>query len=141
MEGEWCGEASLWTAWSHQGALHAITVAEVIAIDSSSFAKITRAHKHVYHCAAKYAALFVQQLNEESDQGRVSDVACSDAEEWEELANAAFNVRRDWKRSFTSEPADASNNEPRRDEVTGLKADVPGMVMQWQSAQDPIVNE
>eukprot|EP00811_Abedinium_folium_P001833 NODE_1167_length_2580_cov_9.841419.p1 GENE.NODE_1167_length_2580_cov_9.841419~~NODE_1167_length_2580_cov_9.841419.p1 ORF type:complete len:446 (-),score=75.63 NODE_1167_length_2580_cov_9.841419:492-1829(-) len=68
--GEAIGEASLWTAWRHQGNFFAMNPCEVISIDSGLFSDVLCMHPRPWYIASRYAAFFVNYLN----SGLVHDV-------------------------------------------------------------------
>lgn len=93
-EGEWCSEASLWTRWAHFGTARAMTMCEIVGVDATAFAQITRSHRKVASCAARYAQLFVEDLNYRYDADlEVSDLPPRDGNVLELNACRAFSRR------------------------------------------------
>jgi len=62
---DWLTEPVLFTAWRHKGSLQALTESELITVDPQQFMTVMSVHPRPWHCAVKYAKVFVQFLNRE----------------------------------------------------------------------------
>jgi len=70
---QWISEAVLWTHWIHRGTLKAKTESRILAIDSQQFGKLVSIYQTQEGHANKYAAKFVEALNE-TEICRISDI-------------------------------------------------------------------
>jgi len=91
-EGCWCCEVSLWTNWHHQGAMHAISFSEVVAINAAAFAKVTASCKKVAGFSFRYGQAVLKRLsNYEHDGGFASDIPW-DETFWPEMIEHALQA-------------------------------------------------
>mmetsp|Transcript_20532 Transcript_20532/g.46115 ORF Transcript_20532/g.46115 Transcript_20532/m.46115 type:complete len:777 (-) Transcript_20532:212-2542(-) len=88
---DWCCEPALWTVWMHVGSMHAVSVAEVLALDANSFADVLQRHRGLAKQVLHYAQAFVAQLAEMALNGStLSDLALTEAYGLTALAGSSF---------------------------------------------------
>jgi len=59
----WCCEAVLWTSWTHQGEMTALSENELIALTADTFQQVVLQHKADAVDARKYGQRFVEKMN------------------------------------------------------------------------------
>lgn len=73
-DGQWCSEAALWTLWMHHGTLVAQSDVRFCVVDSHIFTHIVGQFSHGEFDPRKYAAKFVEMLNVNQEQDKLSDL-------------------------------------------------------------------
>jgi len=68
--GDWLSEAALWTTWYHLGRLEAISVCELILLDSCAFRISVRKFPVAISMVREYGQQFIDKLNDELDMGK-----------------------------------------------------------------------
>lgn len=76
--GDWCCEAALWTRWSHQGVMRAMTICDILVLDAAGFMAVTASHGRIAPHAGVYAEEFVKGLNDMAQDGVTSDLTIMD---------------------------------------------------------------
>jgi len=61
--GQWVSEAALWTLWEYCGEFMTVVDSTLLALDTSQFSAVISRHVAAYYYAARYARIFVRNLN------------------------------------------------------------------------------
>lgn len=78
--GDWCCEAALWTPWAHQGVMRAMSICDILGLDTEKFMSVTASHGRIAPHAAVYAEEFVKGLNTLISEGIISDLMVMDVD-------------------------------------------------------------
>jgi len=60
--GQWISEATLWTTWTHQGMLKAVSDCRLCVLDATKFVELTESYDHDFDIRL-YAKTFVNSMN------------------------------------------------------------------------------
>jgi len=90
--GEWCCEAALWTYWEHVGAMHAVENADFLTVNAAKLVQVVDLNGFVAPATWLYACRFVEELNELSMVGGLTDLNSIEQEVLDKYVTEAFVV-------------------------------------------------
>eukprot|EP00415_Alexandrium_ostenfeldii_P001872 UN1872 len=88
-EGQSCCEVGMWCPWVHRGSMMAERASEVLALNVTTFTKITCSFAAVNRYTARYAKSFLELLLDGKNDS-VNDMSVIAPETMEEAVDAAF---------------------------------------------------
>lgn len=96
VDGEWLCEQTLWTYWTHHGALQATRDSLLYTVDANKFQNIVSHFEHEPGFQPKdYAVNFVREFNTMADLHEVTDLHFT-AEEYQHITEACHEGEVDF---------------------------------------------